>query len=39
MCDLMVENMQDMASEINKSERELFPIIEITKRELRLLYR
>ena len=39
MCDLVIEIMQDMASKINKSEREPFPITEITKRELRLLYR
>jgi hypothetical protein len=39
MCDLVIEIMQDMASKINKSERELFPITEIPKRELRLLYR
>jgi hypothetical protein len=39
MCDLVIEIMQDVASKINKSERELLPITEITKREPRLLYR
>ena len=39
MSDRVVEMMQDITSEINKSQRKLFPFTDITERELILRYR